>query len=173
MCLLNIHAHAHVMYSHANTHAHAHAHVHDRIWIGSVDSVHEVNSTDIGLIIKCDQSDVFSDIQTYHVKNYNDCIADTQEIKLDILHKIEPAVDVMRAFMIADTRGILVHCHAGENRSALVIGVYLVNTGISAQDAKKMLVNANATRYGLDPSNPYLALWNPYFEDILFEYAVR
>lgn len=62
---------------------------------------------------------------------------------------------------------ILVHCHAGINRSASVIIAYAILNGWTAENAINYVRSQNAVRFNLDSKHHVTAVTNVVFERVL------
>lgn len=149
----------------SSDHSRHYSEVVDGIYIGSYKAAtgEIVKALNVGLVVKCESvtpNRVRGPV-TVHISGFDDTFyISTQYQRL--LDQVEPAVSSMKEF--ADNnpnKSMLVHCYAGQNRSAFVIGVYLrKHRGMTYQQVIDVLDEANKRR-GVP------ALWNTAFDAIL------
>lgn len=140
--------------------------VYDNVFIGSVDAVYDrefTNNMNIGLIVKCESETgiMRDDIDTFYITDFLDGPIN-MEYDAEITASLEKVIDSIHTFM-KNKRGksILIHCFAGQNRSALVVGMYLRKYySLTYVDIIGFLTMANARR-----GCP--VLWNKDFQRIL------
>lgn len=145
------------------------ARVHNNIFISTVFAIQDelfLKRYDVGAIVKCDSETEIkhATIPTFVLDGLHDTDLDRKQ-RAALMEKLHAAVDHIHAFVTENPKkSVVVHCYGGQNRSALVIGLYLMKyCELPYQKAFNMLNDANKTR-----SVP--ALWNGSFRQILRDY---
>lgn len=152
------------------------AQVNTNLYIGNAQSIHDhkfLEDKKIKLIVNAsNRSSNLTDLEidTIQVIDIEDIVPSpkhTAEFILDIKKKANSVVDQMEKY-ISRGDNVLVHCHAGINRSALILGFYMIlKQGVSPTDAINKIRKANATQRSI------VALSNPLFESILKTLSVE
>jgi Dual specificity phosphatase, catalytic domain len=145
------------------------ARVYGSIFIGSIFALDDdvfFAQNNVRLVVKCDRETPFKrpNVLTIAVPEFSDALFIGEDAK-KLVNRIEFILEAMHKFVSENPDvGVLVHCMAGENRSALAIGIYLRKYfKMTYDETKKLLDDANKTR-------GCRALWNPCFEALLKEY---
>lgn len=146
------------------------AHVTSNLYIGSGKSVSDTNflsNHNIDLIINASNVDAYltpANIPTVMVLDIRDEIPPLfrrAEAVKTLLKKVKSVTDVMHEYIQKD-KNVLVHCHAGVNRSAMIIATYLITKrNYTSADAIAAITKANNTQRYIT------ALSNPLFVEIL------
>ena len=141
--------------------------VYDNIFIGGAEVVQDeawLRKNKIGLIVKCesDTDIVHPSIPTFHFPLIDTIIH--PNARKPVMASIEKLTDMIKAVASSDM-GILIHCRAGQNRSALVIGTFLCkHRGLGYEEIKSLLDAANKKR-------GTVALWNISFRAMLKDFC--
>lgn len=142
------------------------AHVCDDIYIGSVYAIYDpVIEKTVKLIVKCECETVLENerITTITLNMKDEPVTNDA----DLVSDIEAAITVMAEYRTKHNIPMLVHCLAGQNRSALVIGMYLHKyNNMNYVEIVTLLRKANRTRC-------VRALWNKDFQRILKSYCAK
>ena len=142
------------------------------IFIGSIYALLDDEffaQNNVRLVVKCDRETPFKrpDVLTIAVPNFSDALFYGDEAK-KLVDRIEFILEAMHKFSKENPdANVLVHCMAGENRSALAIGIYLRKyLNKTYEEAKKLLDDANEKR-------GCRVLWNPSFQTLLKDYIYK
>jgi hypothetical protein len=136
------------------------AEVHDGIYIGGIEAVEDnefLTNNKISLVINCCGIDRRNKLEiptiTIMALQDMDVLGITGEIDphdmkyIKDLLAISSYVSGRTASYREKHKGVLIHCHAGINRSAFMIAMYLINhKGMKAEEVFKLLEEANKQR---------------------------
>jgi len=108
-----------------------------------------VKQLNVGLVVKCETE------TARIVRGVKTILVEIEDDKYErsmyswLVTQITPAVDAIHKFVLENPpsrSNILVHCYAGRNRSAFVIGYYLRQCGHSYEHVIELLTAANKHR---------------------------
>lgn len=118
----------------------------DGLYIGSLataTSSYWLQTHNIEAIINISGSDYKTDIPVFRIQMEDAPVM--PDVMEDYIRKFSLGLAALKAGREAG-KNVLVHCAAGINRSAMVIGFYLIDVGYTYNDTIRILTDANKTR---------------------------
>lgn len=132
------------------------AKVDDKLYIGSREALYDkqfLRSHNIGLIINASnrRSNLnpigIPTIFVFDIEDKLPASAEHSQFITSIELKVKSVIPIIHYYITEKGQSVLIHCHAGVNRSALILGSYLKKyRGYSGKTVAKLLVQTNATK---------------------------